>query len=275
MGSDAAYAIDDTSALARRARALLAGAGLDGAGLDQARASERGGAVRMLLVDPEQAELQHAASVKQSRIVLVAQALPLPGDRQVTSGAFELADGAICARNQPYLESLLPRLALGLSTGRFFSAAPAQKAAYVAHEDAAILAAALLASDFQEAHPLRVTGPTAFSHRELCAVASELFSRRVQVEEIAPEQLSAELIRRGMSAEQAALSTRGDRLLLDAHEGAPSTDGPRVTGVAALSLHAFLHKARESLQAVARPVRLPAELPSRSGLAVCAPINAP
>jgi hypothetical protein len=269
MSSDAAYAIDDTSALARRARALLAGAGLD-----RARASERG-AARMLLVDPQEAELEHAASVKPTRIVLVAQAVPLPGDRPVANGAFELSSGAIRVRNQPYLESLLPRLALGLSTGRFFSAAPAQKVAYVAHEDAAILAAALLASDLQEVHPLRVTGPSAFSHRELCALASELFSRRVQVEEIAPELLSTELIRRGMSAEQAALSTRGDRLLLDKHDGAPSTDGPRVTGVAALSLHAFLHRTRDSLQAVARPVRLPAELSSRPGLAVCAPINAP
>lgn len=270
MGSDAAFAIDDTSALARRARALLAGAGLA-----QPRPSERDGAGRMLLVDPEQAELEHAARVKPTRIVLVAQALPLPGDRAVSSGTFEATNGAIRARNEPYLESLLPRLALGLSTGRFLSAAPAQKVAYVAHEDAAILAAALLASDFQEAHPLRVTGPAAFSHRELCALASELFSRRVQVEEISPEQLSAELIRRGMSAEQAALSMRGDQLLLGAHEGAPSTDGSRVTGVAALSLHAFLHRARDGLQAVARARRLPAELASRSGLAVCAPLNAP
>jgi hypothetical protein len=270
MSSDAAFAIDDTSALARRARALLAGAGLA-----QPDAGERSGATRMLLVDPEPTELEHAASVKPTRIVLVAQALPLPGDRPVTSGAFEAVNGAIRVRSQPYLESLLPRLALGLSTGRFFSAAPAQKVAYVAHEDAAILAAALLASDLQEAHPLRVTGPAAFSHRELCAFASELFSRRVQVEEIALERLSAELIRRGMSVEQAALSTRGDQLLLEAFEGAPSADGPRVTGVAALSLHAFLHRARDSLQAVARPTRLPVELPSRSGLAVCAPINAP
>lgn len=269
MGSDAAFAIDETSALGRRAWALLAGAGL----------AQPGGETpaRLLLVDPDDAALEHAARADPSRVVAVAQALPLPGDPPAPPRAFDpsLWSGAICARNQPYLESLLPRVALGLSTGRFLSAAPVQKVAYVAHEDAAILAAALLSSDFQDGRPLRVTGPAAFSHRELCEVASALFARRVVVEEIALEQLSAELVRRGMSAAQAALSARGDRLLLEAHDGAPSADGPRVTGVAALSLHAFLSRARDSLQAVARPRRLPAEPSSRSGMAACVPIGAP
>src|SRR6185436_16912328 len=116
MGSDAAFAIDETSALGRRARGLLAGAGLA-----QPRDGQRDGGARVLLVDPDDAQLERTARSSPSRLVLVAQALPLPGDRTARPGAplaFPIGSGAICARNQPYLESLLPRLALSLSTGR-------------------------------------------------------------------------------------------------------------------------------------------------------------
>jgi hypothetical protein len=268
MTSEPAFAIDDTSALGRRALALLSGAGLA-----RPRASERD-ARRTLLVDASAAEQERAA--RASRLVLVSQALPLAGDRSGAHGRLAFAPGhrAVLVRNQPYLESLLPRLALGLSSGRFLSAAPTQETAYVAHEDAAIVAAALLVSDLQPPETLHVTGPAAFSHRALCALAAKLFSRQVQVEEIALERLSAELVARGMSAEQAELGARCDGLLLTAHEGAPSGDGPRVTGVAALSLHAFLDRMRDSLEAALRERRLPAEPPARPGMAGCAAFHA-
>jgi hypothetical protein len=268
MISEAAFAIDDTSALGRRARTLLAGAGL-------AKPRHGEGGPRALLVDPEIAELTRMHWTGLRRLVLVSQALPLPGDHGTAAAPLvgPAVQGAIRAHNQPYLESLLPRLSLSLVTGRFLSAAPAARLAYVAHEDAAIVAAALLASDFQDANPLRVTGPAAFSHRELCGLAGELFSRRVVVEEIGLHQLDSELRRRGLSEEQAALAARADALLLHAHDGSASTDAPRVTGVAALSLRAFLDRAREGLQAGVRARRAPVEL-WRSGSA-CAPVNAP
>jgi hypothetical protein len=272
MGSDAVFVINDTSALGRRARALLAGAGLaepHGADVD--------GGARLLLVDAAMSELERALYAGAARVVHVEQVLPLPGDVVHESGASGTpqTSGVVRMRAQPYMESLLPRLALGLASGRFVSAAAAPKVAYVAHEDAAILAAALLASDVREPEALVVTGPSSFSHHELCAVVSELFSRRMLIDEVPLEQLGCELMRRGMSAEQAALSVRGDQLALHALRPAPSSDGPRVTGVAALSLPAFLDRARESLRAVARTRRVPVEFPSRSGNVVCAPINAP
>jgi hypothetical protein len=271
MGTEA-FVIDDTSALGRRARALLAVAGIG-----QAHGAELLAAARLLLVDAPHAELERAARAGASRIVHVQQAVPLLGDRagqSLSVLASAARSGVLRVRTQLYFENLLPRLALGLATGRFLSAAPTHRAAYVAHEDAAILAAALLASDVREPDTLHVTGPSSFSHEELCALAGELFSRRVLVESVAVDKLASELIRTGMSAEQAALGARGDRVLLHAQLSEPSPDGPRVTGVAALSLPAFLQRARDGLRAVARGKRAPAEFFSRPDNPSCTPVTA-
>jgi NAD(P)H dehydrogenase (quinone) len=272
MSFAAAFVIDDASELGRSAHTLLRGAGLA-----ETLADAEPSAPRVLLVDASDEVVRAAIRRKPSRVVHVMQALPLPGEvalaaipgvgvRTLTATLTVTGGpptwGALQVRAAPYLEGLLPRLALALASGRFLSAAPDGEAAYVAHEDAAMLAATLLASDIHEPDPLFMTGPTSFSHRSLCRLVSELFAREVRVEPVPFEALPRALSQGGLSPEQAALSLRTDQLLASDACSAPSSAGPRITGMAPLALPAFLARVRERLDAAVRQGHVsPSQLP--------------
>jgi hypothetical protein len=138
-----------------------------------------------------------------------------------------------------------------------------------------MVAAALLSSDISEPRGLDITGPEAFTHHEVCELAAGLFGRRLQVKQVAPALLAEQLVQRGLSAEQATLSARCDEALLHLQLPPRSDDGPRVTGVACLSLATFLGRAREGLLA-SLPGRRAASASSspRQSKSSCAPVNA-
>ncbi len=271
MPSEPTLVIDDTSALGRRARALLEQGGV-------ALSSELREGSRVLLVDPGRAQLARAVHAGVRHLVHVTQtAAADPAEPRPELFAIDgrAAFSVSLVRSQLYFENLWPRLALALASGVFVSAAPDVRAAYVAQEDTALAAAALLGSDLQVSATFHITGPVALSAREVCALTAELFDRRIAVEELTLDRLAPELVQRGVSGRDAAAGARADRALLHGSLAEASRDLARITGVAALSLTSALNQQRESLSRAAARLRHSAVVSfSRTGSTSCAPASA-
>lgn len=242
--------IDTDSALAERVRGLLQQAGIRGIRSGVAQSGDR-----LLVVDASAAQLKQARKAGAQHVVHVQQASAL-----LRGGGLHEAESEArlsWLQAQLYFEGLLPRIALSLATGRFVSAAPARRAAYIAHDDAAIAAAALLASDVQTGRKLALTGPAALSHAEVCALVAEDFSRTIDVEQVSMEALLPELQRRGLSSVEAHISLELDQALLRELPEV-SHDTSKITGMAPLSAAAILTRVRAPLLAMAEELRLPA-----------------
>jgi hypothetical protein len=153
----------------------------------------------------------------------------------------------------PYMEDLEPRILLALRTGRFYSAAAEPKAPYVARDDAALVAANLLASDAFAPGSLSVTGPSSLNHRELARQIAEVFGRPVVVSELAASELEEALLRAGLSPASARAARRQDASLARS-ELATSDSIAQITGLSATDLRRRLVRLRDAgVTAFVRP----------------------
>lgn len=141
-----------------------------------------------------------------------------------------------------YQENLSRQLPSILATGRWFTSAGAGRVPYVAREDVARVAAAVLAAGAPTHATLDVTGEHGWSTDEIAALLGRVHGRRIEVEHLDDETLRAGLIRAGLPAPLAELqvsldrNTRLDRL-------APPTDTvERLTGAKPRRLEAFLEE---------------------------------
>lgn len=98
-----------------------------------------------------------------------------------------------------YAENLLSSLPSALQTGKWYTSAGAGTIAHVSREDTARAAAgALLAGDVSRT--LTVTGPEAFTTRQIAAIASEVTGRSIEVVDVSDEQLAAGAVAAGVPA---------------------------------------------------------------------------
>lgn len=139
-----------------------------------------------------------------------------------------------------YQENLSRQLPSILATGRWFTSAGDGRVPYVARDDVARVAAAVLAAGAPTHATLDVTGEQAWSTDEIAELLGRVHGRRIEVEHLDDETLRAGLIRAGVPAPLADLqvsldrNTRLDRL-------APPTDiVERLTGAKPRPLEVFV-----------------------------------
>jgi hypothetical protein len=233
MGSPLALAIDRASPLGRRAFRWLAGASLA-----QPLLQADGGLASRLLVVDVSADALRAQRQTAEHILYVHEAGAPPAFPLV-----KLGRAVSLLRPNLYMEELGPRLSLALQSGRFLSAAPSSRAAYIALDDAALVAAAALAADELPPADFSVSGPESLSHAELVELASELYGGPIALTAVSLAQLEAELLAAGMPHELAGRAVTMDRLLQSSEASLyaePTGSVAQVTGIAPVTLQKHL-----------------------------------
>jgi NAD(P)H dehydrogenase (quinone) len=97
-----------------------------------------------------------------------------------------------------YAENLLGSLPSAISTGKWFSAAGEGRIAHPAREDCARAAAGALIADGNESRTFTVTGPVAYTTREIAAIASGIFARPIEVVDVDDAGLTEGLKQAGL-----------------------------------------------------------------------------
>lgn len=131
----------------------------------------------------------------------------LAADHAATEVEIEktFANGHTILRNNFYAELLLGSLPPALASGQLYSAAGDGTIAYVARADCARAAAHALASSFDGARVVDVTGPDALSHKDIAQIASELKNKPVAVVPVSVEQLADGMKKAGLPPPMADL----------------------------------------------------------------------
>jgi NAD(P)H dehydrogenase (quinone) len=107
-------------------------------------------------------------------------------------------------RNNLYVENLFPALPRVLETGVLVSASGTGAAAWVARDDCARAAAALLASKHPKRGTFDVTGPAALTHAQLAQVIARASGRPVEARSVPVAEVAAALAAAGLPAPVAA-----------------------------------------------------------------------
>lgn len=139
-----------------------------------------------------------AAAKKAGVKHIVYTSMPNPDNSHVTFAPDHLgtenADKAsgipyTILRNAWYMENLAMALPAALASGQWYSSAGDGKNGYIAREDCARSAAAVLANPPVN-QTLTLTGPQAVSTTEVAALASEIFAKPLTVIDVTDEQLA-------------------------------------------------------------------------------------
>lgn len=224
------------------------------------------GIERLLIVStdalgtPGQRKRQHLAAVDAAvragvhQIVYTSMPNPEPGslipfapDHYATEQAIEQSGVPFTIlRVNWYDEAVFLWLPQALASGQWLSTAGDGRVGYVARDDVARAAAAVLLSGVAQGR-LDITGPEALSTAEIAAIANEVFGSSITVTHLSDEQLSSNLISAGLPAPLVELLVAMDA---NTREGgvdiATDTIG-RLTGTPARSLREFLTENRGAL----------------------------
>lgn len=103
-------------------------------------------------------------------------------------------------RNSWYAENLFLSLPQVLGSGKWYSSAGNGRVAHVARDDAARVAAAVLASASSENARYDVTGATLLTTAQIAEIASEVFGKPIEAVAVTDEQLAAGMTAAGVSA---------------------------------------------------------------------------
>jgi NAD(P)H dehydrogenase (quinone) len=177
------------------------------------------GGDRMLLISTDavgRREVQHRAAIAAAReagvrhVAYTSMLNPTDGNpagvaREHRVTEQELLDSGLAwtfLRNGLYAEYEVPPGATALLTGQLVTNAPDGRTAYVAREDCAAAAAAVLTGDGHEHHVYDVTGPELLSKRDEAAMLTEIGGRPVEVIGVDDDTFIAEL--GGLGLPQAA-----------------------------------------------------------------------
>lgn len=132
--------------------------------------------------------------------------IPMATDHYATEQAIKATgiDYTIL-RNSWYAEGLLGSLPAAIASGKWHSAAGAGRIAHVTREDTARAAAGALLADAPGSRVLTVTGPEAFTNREIAALATEVTGQPIEVVDVSDEHYAGGLIAAGFAPELAGL----------------------------------------------------------------------
>jgi NAD(P)H dehydrogenase (quinone) len=100
-------------------------------------------------------------------------------------------------RNSLYADFQVPVVAEAIASGQLVTSAGDGRVAYVARDDCAAAAAAVLTQDDHEGKTYDITGPEAIGPRDVAALAAELGGRPVEVVSVDDDALVAGMIEAG------------------------------------------------------------------------------
>ena len=224
------------------------------------------GADRALLIsalDFERRTGQHGAAIEAAKTAgvghLIYTSIPEP-DRSPAAAspshcATELAarDSGLAwtfLRNNLYADFQVPVVAQAIARGQIVTSAGDGRVAYVARDDCAAAAAAVLVHDGHEGKAYDITGPDAIAPRDLAALAAELGGRAVEVVPVDDDALLAGMIANGVPETAAPILLS---FVVAAREGFLDTVSGAVeqlTGTPPTSLREVVIAAREDAGSV-------------------------
>ncbi|TGS09838.1 SDR family oxidoreductase [Mesorhizobium sp. M2E.F.Ca.ET.209.01.1.1] len=169
------------------------------------------GADRVLIISTSDLDLktgrrlkQHETAVAAAKAVGVSHLLytsmpnPEPGSPVLFAGDHYGTEQAIKAsgipytifRNGWYQENLFMSLPHAISSGKWYTSAADGRVAHGARDDMAAAIAAGLASGSKESHIYTLTGPQAYTTKEIAALVSEVTGKPLEVIQLPDEALT-------------------------------------------------------------------------------------
>jgi NAD(P)H dehydrogenase (quinone) len=171
------------------------------------------GADRALLIsalDFERRLGQHRAAIEAAKAAgvrhLVYTSIPGPEGNPAAAAPSHLATEAAAResglawtflRNGLYADFQVPVVAQAIASGQLVTSAGDGRVAYVARDDCATAAAAVLTQDDHEGKTYDITGPEAIGPKDVAALAAELGGRPVEVVAVDDDALVAGMIAAG------------------------------------------------------------------------------
>jgi NAD(P)H dehydrogenase (quinone) len=249
----------------------LAAQGIDVRRLDfddpSTLASAFAGVDRMLLISTDALDRpgrrleQHQAAVEGARKAgmkhVVYTSMPNPESSLVlfapdhlgTEQALDASGlGWTILRNNWYMENLLHMvLPSALATGQWHTSAGEGRVGYVAREDCARVAAAVLASEENGSPRYDVTGPEAFSPEQVAAAVRAATGRPLAVVPVSDGQLEQGLAAAGVPAFLTPLLVSFDANIREGQLDVVSGTVEKITGKAPQTFKAFLEENKAAL----------------------------
>jgi NAD(P)H dehydrogenase (quinone) len=227
------------------------------------------GVDRMLLIStdaldrPGRRLKQHQAAVEAARRAgvkhVVYTSMPNPESSVVLFAPDHLGtEQALAAsglgwtilRNNWYMENLFMALPAALASGQWHTAAADGRVGYVAREDCARVAAAVLAAGAAEdaaGERYDVTGPESFTVEQVAAAVREITGRPLAVVPVSDEQLQQGLLAAGVPEFLAPLLVSFDANIRAGKLAVVSATVTGLTGKPPQTLRAFLEEHKAAL----------------------------
>lgn len=138
-------------------------------------------------IEQHRAAIAAAAAAGVERVIYTSVLSPAPPNPAVIAPSHHFTERALAEsglawtllRNSLYADYQVPEAAVAIATGSFVHNRGTGRIAYVAREDCAAVAAAVLVADGHEGAVYDVTGPQAYDAEALAALYGELGGRKV------------------------------------------------------------------------------------------------
>jgi len=171
------------------------------------------GVERVLLIsalDFERRTGQHRAAIGAAKTAgvrhVIYTSIPEPAGNPAAAAPSHLATEVAAResglawtflRNSLYADFQVPVVAQAIASGQIVTSAGDGRVAYVARDDCAAAAAAVLTQDDHEGRAYDITGPQAIGPQDVAALAAELGGRPVEVVSVDDDALVAGMIEAG------------------------------------------------------------------------------
>jgi NAD(P)H dehydrogenase (quinone) len=224
------------------------------------------GVDRMLLISTDALDRpgrrleQHQAAVEAARRAgvkhVVYTSMPNPESSLVLFAPDHLGTEQVLAasglgwtilRNNWYMENLFMALPTALASGQWPSSAADGRVGYVAREDCARVAAAVLAAEEGADERYEVTGAESFTVEQVAAAVCEITGRPLAVVPVSDEQLQQGLLAAGIPPFLAPLLVSFDANIRAGKLDVVSDTVTRLTGRPPQTLRAFLEEHKAAL----------------------------
>jgi len=143
-------------------------------------------------------------------------------------------------RNNLYAESILRRMPGIIAKGEVIGLWGGGGIAYIAREDCARVAAAVVASDRASSGEIEVSGPEVISDEQLASLISEITGNSVRFTAMPPDALLNYLIADGMPEARARSKVSFDAALSDGYLGFTTDAVAQLTGRPPMHIRDFL-----------------------------------
>jgi NAD(P)H dehydrogenase (quinone) len=146
------------------------------------------------------------------------------------------------------MENLFTAFPTALASGQWHTAAGDGKVGYVAREDCAWVAAAVLAAEEGTGERYDVTGPESFTTEQVAAAVREITGRPLAVVPVSDDQLQQGLLAAGIPAFLGPMLVSFDANIRAGKLDVVSDTVARLTGKPPQTLRAFLEENKAALE---------------------------